>query len=87
VDPNPHPDADPHHFGKLDLTFHSDADPDLHPHQFADDKPKNMEYELILAFFQGFEPVFGSWYCRLWIWIRIKVKTRIRIRIRIGIKG
>ncbi len=27
VDPDPHADPDPHHFGNLDL------DPDLHPHQ------------------------------------------------------
>jgi hypothetical protein len=26
------------------------------PHQFADVKPKFMEYEPILALFQGFEP-------------------------------
>jgi hypothetical protein len=45
-------------------------DPDLHPHQsdkldpdphlFADDKPKCMQNEPILALFQGFEPLFGS---------------------------
>jgi hypothetical protein len=35
-------------------------DPDPDPHQFADDKPKFMEVEPILALFQGFEPLFGS---------------------------
>ncbi len=33
-------DPDPNHFGTLD------------PHKFADDKPKCMEYEPILALFQ-----------------------------------
>jgi hypothetical protein len=35
-------------------------DPD--PYQFADHKPKCMEYEPkpILALFQSFEPLFGS---------------------------
>jgi hypothetical protein len=34
------------------------VDPD--PHQFADNKPKCMEYEPVLALFQGFEHLFGS---------------------------
>jgi hypothetical protein len=39
-----------------------DLEPDLDPHKFADDKPKctGMEYEPILAIFQGFDPFFGS---------------------------
>ncbi len=49
ADPDPHKierhDPDPHQSNKLDL------DPD--PRQFADDKAKIMEYELILALFQG----------------------------------
>jgi hypothetical protein len=45
---------DPRHFGIL--APHLDPD----PHQFADDKPKCLEYEPILALFQGFEPLFGS---------------------------
>jgi hypothetical protein len=65
---------DPHHFGNLDLhpdqhphqikiriliSHQSDSlDPD--PHQFADDKPKCIECESILALFQGFEPLFGT---------------------------
>jgi hypothetical protein len=55
---------DPHHFGNLDPhpdphPHHSDKlNPD--PHQFADDKPKCMEYKPIVALFQGFEPLFGS---------------------------
>jgi hypothetical protein len=35
-------------------------DPDPDPHQFADDKPKFMEFEPILGLIQGFEPLFGS---------------------------
>jgi hypothetical protein len=35
-------------------------DPEPDPHQFADDKPKCMEYEPILAIFQGFESLLGS---------------------------
>ncbi len=38
------------------LLNHSILNPD--PHQFADVKPKCMEYEPILALFQGFEPFF-----------------------------
>jgi hypothetical protein len=51
-----------------------DPEPDQDPHQFADDKPKCMEYEPILTLFQGFEPFP--------IRIRIRVKSRIRIRIK-----
>ncbi len=63
---------DPQHFGNLDPDPHPqphqikiririkmyklDPDPDPDPHQFADVKPKCVEYEPILAFFQGFEP-------------------------------
>jgi len=43
---------DPHHFSNLDP--HPDPHPD--PHQFADVKPKCMEYAPILALFEGFEP-------------------------------
>jgi hypothetical protein len=39
---------DPHHFDNLD------------PHQFADDKPKCMDNEPVLALFQGFALFFGS---------------------------
>jgi hypothetical protein len=49
---------DPHHFGNLDPhpdPHQSDKlDPEpirILPHQFADDKPKGMEYEAIRAFF------------------------------------
>jgi hypothetical protein len=41
-----------------------------------------MKYKPILAFFQGFEPLFGSWDPR----IRIKVTGRIRIRIKVTSK-
>jgi hypothetical protein len=57
---DPHPESasnknpDPH----PDLQYRDKLDPD--PHQFADDKPKWMEYEPILALFQGFEPLFAS---------------------------
>jgi hypothetical protein len=49
-DPDPHqnhkldPDPDPHLSDKLD--------PDPDPHQFADDKPKCMEYEPISSLFK-----------------------------------
>jgi hypothetical protein len=54
---------DLHHFGNLDP--HPDSHPhkknqDSDPHQFADVKPKCMEYEPILALFQGFEPFFET---------------------------
>ncbi len=52
---DPHPDLDPHQSDKLD--------PD--PHQFADHKPKCMEYETIWALFQKFER-----YLEARIWIR-----------------
>jgi hypothetical protein len=48
MDPDPH--LDPRQSDKLDQD----------PHQFADDKPKCMEYEPILSTFLGFEPLFGS---------------------------
>ncbi len=35
--------------------------PDPDPHQFADDKPKYMEYKHIWALFHGFKFLFGSW--------------------------
>jgi hypothetical protein len=60
---------DPHHFGNLDPNLNPHLhqikiricikiyklDPDTDPHQFADVKPKCMEYEPVLALFQGFE--------------------------------
>jgi hypothetical protein len=49
---NPDPHMDPHH---RDMLY-----PEPDPHQFTDDKPKCMEYEPILALFQGFDPLFGS---------------------------
>jgi hypothetical protein len=42
---DPHPDPHLHQSEKLD--------PEPDPHKFADDKPKCMEYEPILALFQG----------------------------------
>jgi hypothetical protein len=47
---DPNPQSDPHQ------TQSDKLDPD----QFADDKPKCMEYEPILALFQRVEPLFGS---------------------------
>jgi hypothetical protein len=38
---NPDPHSDPHKSDKM------------YPHQFADDKPKCMDYEPILSLFQG----------------------------------
>ncbi len=52
LDPSPRPD--PHQKDKLD------PEPDPDPHLFADDKPKCIEYEPILARFKGFEPLLGS---------------------------
>jgi hypothetical protein len=52
---NPDPYPVPHRSDKLD------AEPNPDPHQFADDKPKCMEYRPILTLFQGFEPLFRSW--------------------------
>jgi hypothetical protein len=65
-------DPDPHHFGNLDPhpdphphkiriririnIYKLDPEPDPDPYQFADVKPKCMEYETILELFQGFEP-------------------------------
>jgi hypothetical protein len=50
ADPDPHQierhDPDPHQSDELD------------PRQFADDKAKIMEYELIIALFPGFKPFF-----------------------------
>jgi hypothetical protein len=47
VDSDPHPN--PHNFGNLDphQSDQLDPEPDPDPHQFADDKPKCTEYELI----------------------------------------
>jgi hypothetical protein len=47
-------EPNPHHNDKLD------PEPNQDPQQFADDKPKCMEYEPILKLFQGFELGFGS---------------------------
>jgi hypothetical protein len=44
----------------LDLHQSDKLDPDPDPLKFSDDKPKCMDYEPILALFQGFEPLFGS---------------------------
>jgi hypothetical protein len=60
--------VDPDHFGNLDPhpDPHQNKNPDPHesdkldPDQFADVKPKCMEYEPILALFQGLEPLSGS---------------------------
>ncbi len=45
VDPDPH--SDQHQSDKLD------PEPDPDQHQFTDDKPKCIDYEPILAVFQG----------------------------------
>jgi hypothetical protein len=57
---------EPHHFGNLDphqikIRIRIKRDPETDTHQFADDKSKCMEYEPILALFQGFEPLLRSW--------------------------
>jgi hypothetical protein len=74
---DPHPDA--HQIKIRSRTKIYKLDPELDPHQFADVKPKCMEYEPILALFQGFEPFLEA---MIWIRIRISVKSRIRIRIK-----
>ncbi len=73
---------DSHHFGNLDpypephphkikiriKIYKLDPEPDPDPHQFADVKPKCLEYDPILALFQGFQAFFKA---RIWIRIRI----------------
>jgi hypothetical protein len=51
---DPHPDPHPHKMKNPhpDTSDNLDLKPD--PHQFADDKPKCVEYEPILAIFQRF---------------------------------
>ncbi len=65
--------TDPKHCRIRIKIYKLDPDPD----QFADVKPKCMEYEPILALYQRFEPFFEA---RIWIGIRIRVKSRIRIQ-------
>ncbi len=43
-----------------DLHQSDKLDPDPDPLKFADVKPKCMDYEPILALFQGFQLLFGS---------------------------
>jgi hypothetical protein len=65
--------VDPHNFGNLDphplQIIKSDLEPD--PDQLADFKPECMEYEPILALFQGLSFFFEA---KIWIWIRIRIK-------------
>jgi hypothetical protein len=61
---DPHPDPDPHQSDKLD--------PEPDPHQFADNKPKCMEYEPICALFKGL-----SLYLKDRIWIRIRIRVKM----------
>jgi hypothetical protein len=49
-DPAFHPD--PHQCDKLDPHPHQSSKLDPDPHHFADDKPKRMEQEPILALFK-----------------------------------
>jgi hypothetical protein len=66
------PDLDPRQSHKLD--------PD--PHQFADDKPKLVEYEPTV--FEHFSKVVSlKLEARIWIRIRIQVKVRIWIPIKV----
>jgi hypothetical protein len=60
VDPDPFCNLDPHpHQIKIRILVKMyKLDPD--PHKCADVKPNCMDYEPILALFQGFEPFFGS---------------------------
>jgi hypothetical protein len=81
-------DPDPHNlFGNLDphlmkirilIKVMLDLELDPIPHRFADDEPKCMENEPILAPFKGL-----SLYLEARIRIRIRVIGRIRIHIRV----
>jgi hypothetical protein len=62
--------------------YNPDPEPDPDPHQFADDKPKCMEYEQpIEHFFKGL-----SLYLESRIWIRIQICIRVKNLIRIRMK-
>jgi hypothetical protein len=91
----------PHHFGNLDphpgphphqikiwiriKICKLDPEPDPDPHQFADVKPKCMEYEPILALFKGFslflklgsdaDPHPDPHQIKIRIWIRIRIRV------------
>jgi hypothetical protein len=71
---------DPHNRIKI---YNLDPEPDPNLHQFADVKPKCMEYEPILALtgIQRFEHFFEAR-----IWIRMRTSNRVKSRIRIRIK-
>jgi hypothetical protein len=83
-------DSDPHHlFGNLDphlmkirilIKVMQDLELDPIPHRFADDEPKCMENEPVLAPFNGL-----SLYLEARIRILIRVISRIRIRIRTSV--
>jgi hypothetical protein len=88
-----HPDPHPHQIKiriRIRIHIKVDPEPDPHPHQFADDKPKCMEYE------QGRTQEFARgdahfWLTyplppRIWIWIRIRIRIKILSSIRIRIK-
>ncbi len=84
--PNPHLHPDHPHQRKFRIWIHIkihelDPEPDPDLYQFADDKPKGMEYEPILALFQGFEP-----FSEARIWIRIQIRIMVKSQIRICIK-
>jgi hypothetical protein len=70
-------DPDPHQSAKLDTDPHPHQSDYQDPDQFADGKPKCMEYEPICALFQGFEPLLQA---RIQIRICNKLKDRIRIQ-------
>jgi hypothetical protein len=78
LDPHPNPHPDHPHQRKIRIWIHIiihklDPEPDSDLHQFADVKPKCMEYEPILALFQEFEPFFEA---RIWIRIRIRITVK-----------
>jgi hypothetical protein len=88
---------DMHHFGNLDphqvkirIRIHIKViswilKPDPDPNQFADGKTKCMEYEPILALFQGFKSPYLE--AKIWTRFRIRIKVKSRIRIRINKKS
>ncbi len=68
MDPDPHPDPDPDQSDKLDQ--------EVDTHQFADDKPKRMEYEPTWANFQGILSLYVG--AGIWIWIRSRIRIRLK---------
>jgi hypothetical protein len=84
VDPGPHPDHDPHHFGNLD------PHPDPHQHQIKIRIRINLQMTSQTVWNMNlFEHIFNgflSLYFEAGIWIRIRIRVKSWIRIRTQIK-